>query len=70
MTSTNNYKKKLIEVAIPHRVRHADVHLLVNDRDVTSALRYDQDTRSLVGLVTGLRLGDNEIAAFARNART
>src|SRR6185295_10587778 len=56
----------LIEVSVPLRVRHADVRVFANDRDVTSALRYDPDTRALTGLITGLHLGDNEITAAIR----
>src|SRR4051812_28891185 len=48
----------LIEVAIPARVHKADVRVFANETDVTSALRYNPDTRTLMGLVTGLRLGD------------
>ena len=56
----------LIEVSIPQRVPHKDVRVFANDRDVTSKLRYDAATRALIGLVTGLTLGDNEIAALVK----
>src|SRR5205823_1058839 len=56
----------LVEVVVPLRIRHADVRVFANERDVTSALRYDPDARALTGLITGLRPGDNEISAFVR----
>jgi hypothetical protein len=59
----------LIEVAVPLRVRHADVRVFANERNVTSALRWDPDERALTGLVTGLHLGDNEISASVKGNR-
>jgi hypothetical protein len=53
----------LVEVTVPHNVRLADARLLLNGDDVTSALELDASARTLTGLVTGFRLGNNKLVA-------
>lgn len=52
----------LVDVTVPHGVRASDVRVTANGHDVTSAFR-EQSDGSLLGLVTGLREGGNELAA-------
>jgi hypothetical protein len=53
----------LVEVTIPRNVPPAKATVLVNGADVTSTLELDPKGRTLTGMVTGLRLGANTLAA-------
>ncbi len=55
----------LIAVDVPQVVPPQKVRVLANGHDVTSAMHYDASTRTMVGLVTGLALGANEIAVHS-----
>jgi hypothetical protein len=46
-----------------------DVAITVNDRDVTEEFVVDDDARTLTGLVTGLNIGDNVVAATGGDGR-
>jgi len=52
----------LIEVYVPQNVPPKKAKILANGADVTSTLHWDDDSRTYTGLVTGLRLGANEIS--------
>jgi hypothetical protein len=52
----------LTSVTVPGGVRSADIRVTENGHDVTSAFRSQRDG-SLLGLVTGLRSGNNTLAA-------
>ena len=52
----------LIEVLIPPDVAAADVHVTLNDVDVTSSFGLDASGRFL-GLVDGMVIGDNVVEA-------
>ena len=47
-------------------VRLSDVRVELNDHNVTSAFRTDAASRTLTGLVTGLRNGENELSVDAK----
>ena len=53
----------LVEVTIPKNVPPAKATVLVNGADVTATLELDRKARTLTGMVTGLRLGPNTLAA-------
>jgi hypothetical protein len=55
----------LLEVALPEGVAAADVRVTRNGEDVTAAFAVQPGGRSLRGLVTGLALGNNTLAAKA-----
>jgi len=55
----------LLQVQIPRVVPLRKARVLVNGSDVTSTLVLDANARTLTGLVTGLNLGTNEVAAYA-----
>jgi Tannase-like family of unknown function (DUF6351) len=54
----------LVRVDVPARISDAAVRVTVNNRNVTSAFRAEPGG-SLLGLVTGLRIGHNELTATA-----
>ena len=53
----------LIAIDVPRTVPRQKAAIYVNGVDVTASLRWDENARTLTGLVTGLRLGANEIFA-------
>src|SRR5438132_444287 len=53
----------LIEVAVPRNVPRQKAIVFANGANITSTLHWDESSRTLTGLVTGLHLGDNEISA-------
>jgi hypothetical protein len=53
----------LIQVDVPRTVPQQKAKIYVNGVDVTSTLHWDENTRTLTGLVTGLKLGESEIFA-------
>ena len=55
----------LIEVKVPHYVRHKDLVIKLNGKDVSSAFQ-SESSRRLRGLVTGLREGRNVVTVGAR----
>ena len=55
----------LIEVAVPQTVPRQKATVFVNGIDYTAALQWDEQKRTLSGIVSGLHLGANEIAAEA-----
>src|SRR5258705_10589150 len=57
----------LVQITVPRQARHVIVSL--NGRVVTSAFR-ETAPGTLVGLVTGLALGDNRLPAEAKGAGT
>src|SRR5882672_7777077 len=58
----------LVRVGVSRRVALSDVEVRLNGADVTSAFLPDASGDALVGLVAGLRNGDNLITAAARRA--
>src|SRR2546423_421944 len=52
----------LVRIRVPSGVDPASVELSLNGQDITSSFRQQSDGRGL-GLVTGLRFGQNELAA-------
>jgi len=55
----------LLQVEIPRVVPLQKARVFVNGSDVTSSLVLDANARTLTGLVTGLKLGANEVAAYS-----
>jgi hypothetical protein len=53
----------LIEVSVPQNVPRQKAIVFANGANITSTLHWDESSRTLTGLVTGLRLGANEISA-------
>jgi hypothetical protein len=53
----------LIEVSVPQNVPPQKAIVFANGTNITSTLHWDDTTRTLTGLVTGLHLGANEISA-------
>src|SRR5688572_11253677 len=53
----------LIQVTVPRNVPLAKATVSVNGTDVTDALELDAAARTLTGMVSGLRLGDNTLHA-------
>src|SRR5207302_9994220 len=58
----------LIEVGIPRNVPRQKAKIFANGKNITSTLRWDEDSRTLTGLVTGLKLGANEISADSNDS--
>ena len=58
----------LVEVQLPRNLKAQKVELRLNGRNVTSQFHYDAAERRLVGLLTGLVEGANELVAV-ENAR-
>ena len=58
----------LVRIEVPAAVSAGSVRLMLNGTDVTSNLRADGSGRSLTGLVTGLTIGANQLAAAAGSA--
>jgi Tannase-like family of unknown function (DUF6351) len=54
----------LVQVDVPQHINAADVQVTLNGSDVTSSFQVQPDG-SLLGLVTGLTLGQNRLAASA-----
>jgi Tannase-like family of unknown function (DUF6351) len=55
----------LVAIDVPRNVPLAKAKVSLNGHDITSAFRVDSQERKLTGLVTGLHLGDNELAVSA-----
>lgn len=54
----------LVEITVPHNVPLHQVKVLLNgDTDVTAAFRTDAAARTMRGVVTGLKVGTNELVA-------
>ena len=53
----------LVQVTVPRTVPLAKATVSVNGIDVTSTLELDAGARTLTGMVSGLRLGDNTLHA-------
>ena len=60
----------LVRVDLPAGVNAKDVKLTVNGSDATTKLKADANGRSLTGLVTGLTLGSNTLAATGGSKAT
>jgi hypothetical protein len=60
----------LVRVDLPAGVNAKDVKLTVNGSDATTKLKADANGRSLTGLVTGLTLGSNALAATGGSKAT
>jgi hypothetical protein len=58
----------LVRVTIPHTVPPHQAVVRVNGTDVTGTLTLDARARTLTGMVTGLRLGENALRAEANGA--
>jgi hypothetical protein len=56
----------LVQLRLPASVSSSDAYVLLNGQDVTSSFRV-VDASTLRGLVTGLRLGGNAVAAGQRS---
>ena len=59
----------LVRIDVPRRVALSDVEVRVNGADVSGAFLPDASGDALIGLVTGLRDGDNLITASTRRSR-
>lgn len=57
----------LVRIDVPRNAAFSDVRVSLNGADVTGVFLPDGD--SLIGLVTGLREGDNVLKAPRRSAR-
>lgn len=58
----------LVRVTVKKRdVRLSDVRVELNGTNVTSAFRSDETARTLTGLVTGMRVGRNELEVDSRH---
>src|SRR5688500_2602341 len=55
----------LVEVSVPNTVPLHQVTLLLNGQDVTAHFRTDAAARTMRGVLTGLRVGENEFVADA-----
>src|SRR5688572_21415943 len=55
----------LVEVSVPNTVPLHQVTLLLNGQDVTAHFRTDAAAHTLRGVLTGLRVGDNQFVADA-----
>ncbi|MDB6062531.1 MAG: hypothetical protein JWM78_2634 [Verrucomicrobiaceae bacterium] len=53
----------LVRVDLPLNAKFDDVQIKLNSDDITSAFVADKTTQTLTGLVSGLRLGKNKLAA-------
>ncbi len=60
----------LVRVGVPSSARPEDVRVLLNGQDVTSQFWLDPANHALMGLVTGLKTGKNQLQANAKNAST
>src|SRR5215813_3836156 len=60
----------LVRIDVPSGVALGDVKVQLNGRDATSQFRPDPSGHALLGLVTGLELGQNQIQASAKKAST
>src|SRR5262249_14933941 len=60
----------LVRIDVPAGVALGDVKVQLNGRDATSQFRPDPSGHALLGLVTGLELGQNQIQASAKKAST
>src|SRR5580700_8619168 len=54
----------LIQIVVPRNVPFSGTTVKLNGRDVTSVLSPEATAHELIGLVTGLRLGDNLLEVF------
>jgi hypothetical protein len=60
----------LVRVTVKRRdVRLSDVRVELNGRNVTSSFRRDESARTLTGVVSGMRVGRNELEVQSRRAR-
>src|SRR5437868_8806494 len=59
----------LVRVSVPREVSFSDVEVRLNGADVTASFQPDAGGDALVGLVTGLRDGENLLTAATRRAR-
>jgi len=57
----------LVRVNVPRDVDFRNVKVLLNGHSVTGAFRPDATGKSLMGLVTGLQLGENSLVAVGGN---
>ena len=55
----------MVEVSVPNTVPLHQVTLLLNGQDVTASFRTDAAARTMRGVLTGLRVGENEFVADA-----
>src|SRR5262249_60845950 len=60
----------LARMDVPAGVALGDVKVQLKGRDATSQFRPDPSGHALLGLVTGLELGQNQIQASAKKAST
>jgi len=60
----------LVRVDVPREMQFNAVKVRLNGRDVTSAFQPDASGGSLMGLVDGLRLGENTLVAEGANGRS
>jgi hypothetical protein len=54
----------LVQVDLPTNVAATAAMVRLNGQDVSAALHADQSGHALVGIVTGLRVGDNKLEVF------
>lgn len=59
----------LVAIDAPAAASAGGLTVRLNGRDVTSLFRLDPDTRTQVGLVTGLRPGPNTLAVYGNGGR-
>src|SRR5688572_27937385 len=53
----------LVRIEVPRKVSLQSVRVELNGRDISGSFRADAAGRTLTGLVTGLRLGENTLKA-------
>jgi hypothetical protein len=57
----------LVQVAVPPDVALDQVVIQLNGQEVSAMFHSDTDTHALIGLVTGLRVGENTLEVFPDN---
>jgi len=59
----------LVSIKLPHSTKPSEARITLNQQDISGAFIADDASHSLMGMVTGLRLGKNSLIAFSANAR-
>jgi hypothetical protein len=59
----------LVAINLPRSTQPSEIRVSLNRQDVTDAFISDDASHSLIGRVTGLRLGTNSLLAFSAHSR-
>jgi len=59
----------LVRIDVPERAKLADVRVVLDGRDVANDFVRDDAAHSLTGLITGLEVGSNSLAALSGDSR-